>query len=193
MIPIDDIFTFQIGGFYGGNIGNILLSWEQAGFFTYILPFLLIFAIVFGILTRTKIFGAESKGINAVISIAIGLLALQFDFVPIFFAEIFPRLGIGLSVILALLILIGMFLPEENNKYANWLLLIVAVIVFLVVIGKSFGSTYGWWGSVYNWYSSAPELILVILVVAALIAVISSASGKKFRVPEYPPPVYRGP
>jgi len=191
MIPIGDILTLQIGGFYGGSIGNTLLAWEQAGFFSYVLPFLLIFAIVFGILTRTKVFGAESKGINAVISIAIGLLALQFDFVPMFFAEIFPRLGIGLSVILALLILIGMFLPEQNNKYANWLLLIVAVIVFLVVVGKSFASTYGWWGSVYNWYNSAPELILVVIVIGAIIAVISSASTNKFKVPEYPPPVYR--
>ena len=192
MIPIGDILIFQIGGYYGGSIGNTLLAWEQAGFFSYVLPFLLIFAIVFGILTRTKIFGAESKGINAVISIAIGLLALQFNFVPMFFAEIFPRLGIGLSVILALLILIGMFLPEQNNKYANWLLLIVAVVVFIVVLAKSFGQFY-WWGSLYNWYSSAPELILVVLVVGALAVVISSASKNKFKVPEYPQPVYRGP
>ena len=191
MIPIGDILMFQIGGYYGGSIGNTLLAWEQAGFFSYVLPFLLIFAIVFGILTRTKIFGAESKGINAVISIAIGLLALQFNFVPMFFAEIFPRLGIGLSVILALLILIGMFLPEQNNKYANWLLLIVAVVVFIVVLAKSFGQFY-WWNSVYNIYYH-PNIILGIIIVIAFIAVISSASKNKFKVPEYPPPVYRGP
>ena len=190
MISIGDVLMFQIGGYYGGSIGNILLSWEQAGFFTYVLPFLLIFAVVFGILTRTKMFGAESKGINAVISIVIGLLALQFDFVPMFFAEIFPRLGVGLSVILALLILIGMFLPEENNKYTNWLLLIVAVIVFIVVLAKSFGQFY-WWNSVYNIYYN-PNIILGIIIVAAFIAVISSASKNKFKVPEYPQPVYRG-
>src|SRR3989338_10579622 len=106
---------FQIGGFYGGSIGNMLLSWEQAGFFSYVLPFLLIFAIVFGILTKIKLFGAENKGLNAVVAIVVGLLSLQFSFVPIFFSEIFPRMGIGLSVILAVFILVGLFLPSRSE------------------------------------------------------------------------------
>ncbi len=41
---------------YGGAIGDVLSSWEQAGFFSYLLPFLLIFALVFGILTQIQLF-----------------------------------------------------------------------------------------------------------------------------------------
>ena len=41
-------FHFSYGYFQGGAIGNILNIWEQAGIFSYAIPFLLIFALVFG-------------------------------------------------------------------------------------------------------------------------------------------------
>ena len=76
------------GGFYGGAIGNLLSVWEQAGVFSYILPFLLIFAVVFGILMQTKMF-QQNRTINGIIALTVSLLSLQFAFVPVFFSEIF--------------------------------------------------------------------------------------------------------
>jgi len=175
MIPvIDSLLALQIGGFYGGSIGNMLLSWEQAGFFSYVLPFLLIFAIVFGILTKIKLFGAENKGLNAVVAIVVGLLSLQFSFVPIFFSEIFPRMGIGLSVILAVFILVGLFLPSQSETSSNWLMLAVGVIVFLVVITKTFG--YLGYGTEIPYFVSTnlPGIVMVILVIVAVGAVIGT-------------------
>ena len=192
MIPlIASILTFQIGGYYGGSIGNLLLYWEQAGFFSYILPFLLIFAVVFGILTKMKLFGDQNKGLNAVIAITVGLLSLQFNFVTIFFSEIFPRLGIGLSVILALFILVGLFLPSQSESVSNFLLLAVGVIVFLVVIMKTFGYLgYGFGISFFIW-DNLPLIILVILVIVAVGAVIGAKPPKKGWVS--PPPHWQNP
>ena len=73
----------QSFGFYGGSIGNLLAQWEQIGMFSYILPFLLLFALIFGILSRIKIF--DNKSLNTVISLAVSLMALQYDYVPRFF------------------------------------------------------------------------------------------------------------
>jgi len=53
---INELFFLQSHGFYGGSFGNLLLKLEGLGFFDYVLPFLIIFAMVFGILTRIKIF-----------------------------------------------------------------------------------------------------------------------------------------
>ena len=74
--------------------------------------FLLIFAVVYGILSTMNIFskGDKNKGVNAVIAIAVGLLALQWDYVPEFFSVIFPYAGIGISILLVALILMGLFL-----------------------------------------------------------------------------------
>src|SRR3972149_1922854 len=106
---LSNIVNFQFGGFYGGSFGDLLLYWEQLGVFSYVLPFLLIFAVVFGILTKIKVFG-DHRGLNAVIALVVGLLSLQYNLVPIFFSEIFPRVGIAISIILVLLVLVRLFL-----------------------------------------------------------------------------------
>src|SRR3989344_3079797 len=98
-------------------IGLILQQWADLGIFYYVLPGLLVFALVFAILQKAKIFGdgKESKGINAVIAGAVALMSLQFDAVPVFFQIIFPKVGIGLSIILAAMILVGLFVDFEKG------------------------------------------------------------------------------
>jgi hypothetical protein len=178
---LEHILSFQFGGFYGGDIGSLLASWEQAGVFSYVLPFLLIFAIVFGILSKIKIFG-ENRALNAVIALVVGLLALQFELVPIFFSEIFPRLGVALSVILALIILAGLFF-DVNNKVVQYLFLGVALIAFLIVLMKTSGQL-GWYSS-YWWYANWKGILGVAVIIGALIAVISSGA-KRPDVPSIP-------
>ncbi len=172
---LDQIFTLQFRGFYGGTFGELLSYMEQAGFFAYVLPFLLIFALVFGILTRTQIF-KNNKAINAVLAFVVGLLALQFDFVPIFFSEIFPRLGVGLAIILALLILAGLFF-DPKNKLINYSLLAVGVIIFFVVLIQ----TAGWvgWTSGFFLYNSWPTIVMIIVVLAVVALVVNSLGPKK--------------
>ena len=95
-----------------GDVTSMLNYWADIGVFAYILPFLLIFAVVYGILSKINILGEQgkNKGVNAVISVAVGLLALQFDYVPHFFSMIFPYAGMGISVLLVALILANLFL-----------------------------------------------------------------------------------
>jgi len=177
---LDKIFTLQFRGYYGGSFSELLVYMEQVGFFAYVLPFLLIFALVFAILTRTQIF-KNNKAINGVIAFVVGLLSLQFDFVPIFFSEIFPRLGVGLAIILALLILAGLFF-DPKNKFVNYGLLAVGIIVFLVVLVQ----TAGWvgWYSGYWWYDNWPKIILVLVVMGILAAIINSVGPTKRQLPK---------
>ena len=160
-------------GFGGGTIGNTLAQWEQAGFFSYLLPFLLIFAVVFGVLTRSKIFGESNKGVGTIISLAVALMALQFDFVPVFFSEIFPRLGVGLAVILVAIILLGIFATKSQMGTFFWLGAVVGVVVLI----KSFGAS-GWTSGVWfsdNWMN----IILAVLILFGIIAVIGGGGSKE--------------
>jgi hypothetical protein len=163
------------GSFYGGSIGDLLASWEQAGVFSYMLPFLLIFALVFGILTRVQVF-KDNRAINGIIALVVGLLALQFDLVPIFFSEVFPRLGVALSVILALLILVGLFV-DPDNKAVGYGLLGIALIIFIIVIVQ----TAGWvgWQSGFFWYDNWPAILGVLAFFGLLIAIIASVGPKR--------------
>src|SRR3990172_5798244 len=101
------------------SIAYILNQWQTAGVFDYILPFLLVFAIVFGILASTNILGSQ-KGVNVIIALVVGLLSIRLGLVQRFFTELFPRLGVGLAVILALLILTGLFISDDETRYWLW-------------------------------------------------------------------------
>jgi len=176
----EHFLSFQFGGFYGGDIGNLLAYWEQLGVFSYLLPFLLIFAVVFGILMKIKVLG-ENRALNGVIALVVGLLALQFELVPIFFSEIFPRVGVAISIILVLLILVGLFL-DPNSKVINYGLLGVGGIIFLLVLINTAG--YLGWYSAYWWYANWPSILLGVVVIAIFFAIISSTGSKK-GVPEF--------
>jgi len=131
------------------TIADILNQWQTAGVFDYILPFLLIFSVVFGILASTNILGKQ-KGVNVIVSLVVGLLALRLGFVQLFFAQIFPRLGVGIGVILALLILTGLFVNKKEARYWMWGIAGVAVLIWLFVLVNSFQSV-GWLG-IYGGY-----------------------------------------
>jgi len=161
------------GVYTGGSFGDLLYQWEQMGMFAYILPFLLIFAVVYGVLDRTKIFSGKDKegkdigaaSVNAIIAIVVGLMALQFQMVSVFFAEIFPRLGVGLSVILAVLILVGMFLPKK--PFSLYVMFILSGIIAIIVIARSF-DWVGWSSNISWWNQNSGAIIGVIFILIVL-------------------------
>ena len=161
---IGDFISLAFAGFEGGAIGNMFAQWEASGVFSYMLPFLLIFAVVFGILTQTKIF-KESRAINGIIAFVVALMALQFNFVSVFFSEVFPRMGVGLIVILIVMILLGMFAP--NRTWVTVTFFIIAAIVLISVLVGSAGAL-GWTSGGFlgniNWAGILPYIIIIIII-----------------------------
>ena len=172
----ETLFLQGFGYFGGGSFGNLLSRLQQLGFFDYVLPFLIIFALVFGILTKTKIFD-QNKGINAIIALAIGLMALQFDLVPRFFSELFPRLGIGLAFILTIMVLGGLFWDTEGQAL-NYILLGISAIIIIIVLAST-AEVSSWWYSWSFYYSNFGDILIVIGVVAVMIAVVATANSKE--------------
>ena len=164
-----------VGGFFGYSIGDVLNRWADFGVFAYVLPFLMVFALVYGILSKSNIIG-ENKGVNATIALAFGLLALQFDYVSGFYASIFPYAGMGLAVLLIALILLGL-VGVRAGMATNWIWLGLGVVIFLFVLMGALGDTYWLGGIGYNLADSAPAL-LAILIILGLMALIIWGGGK---------------
>ncbi len=157
------------------SIAEILNQWQVYGVFDYVLPFLLIFAVVFGILTSTNIIGKQ-KGVHVIVALVVGLLALRLGFVQQFFSEIFPRLGVGIAVILALLILTGLFIHEGEAKYWMYGIAAVAVIIWIITIVGTFENV-GWLGSYGYVEDYAGVIIGAILLIGVILAVVASKAG----------------
>jgi len=160
------------------TIADVLNQWQAAGVYDYLLPFLLIFSIVFGILESTRILGTQ-KGVHVIVSLVVGLLAIRLGLVQRFFTEIFPQLGVGLAVILSLLILTGLFINSAEAKYWMWGIAGVAVIVWLIVLVNSFQNV-GWLGGYGGYLGDYAGLIIgAVLLLGVIIAVVASKSEGK--------------
>jgi len=162
------------------SVTDILNRWNEMGAFSYILPFLLIFAVVYGILEKSRMFDVkEGEGkykpnhaVHGTIAVAVGLLALQFDFVPTFFATVFPRFGVGLAIFLVFIILTGLFYSEKDDR-GNFLVIgvIIAIAITLWAL-----SSWDFWGDQWGlgfWFQENFWAILIgIIVVVAIYLIV---------------------
>jgi len=183
---LSDLLFTAWSGYSGGSIGNLLAQWEQAGVFSYVLPFLLIFALVAGILGQMKLF-KNNRAVGSIIALAVALMALQFDTVPRFFSEIFPNFGIGIAIMLVLLILIGLFMDPDKPGLQYALLGVGAIIVIVILLNTS--GKLGWsfgeavtnsWG---NLIGIIVVLVLVIMVIAAMGKKNKGGGGSSYKSP----------
>jgi len=173
------------------TVTEVLNQMNEAGVFSYVIPFLLIFAVVFALLQKTGILGdKENKGIHAVVGIAVGLLALQFDIVSTFFSVIFPRMGVGLSVFLVLLIFIGFFFNGKDKKdkplinKLQWIGYLVGIGVAVWALTSwgemGYGGSYfldfefGWWLREYFW-----SLIILGGLIGLIVWVVNGGKDNK--------------
>lgn len=168
----------------GGTFGNILFYLEQNGVFAYLLPFLMIFAMVFGILNKVKIFGEDTRGINIVLSVSVALMALQLNFVSYFFEQIFPRMGIMLAIIFVVLLVVGMFWKTDNKGVKTFMGILMFIGVSVIVF-QSFGdsfmlSGYGSsWAITYWLEENMGALIVGILLVGGVFATVLGGTKTK--------------
>ncbi len=159
-----------------GSIADIFYQWEYLGVFDFLLPFLLVFAVVFGVLSSTKFLGSN-RGVYVIIAVVIGLLALRWQFFfSEFLAEIFPRLGVGLAVIITLLILVGMFIAEDEARYWGWGLGAIGAIIAIIIFYQTFDRLgYSTWGFGND---TAGLIILAVLLIGVIIAVAASGGNR---------------
>ncbi|MBS3073020.1 hypothetical protein J4477_04260 [Candidatus Pacearchaeota archaeon] len=175
-------------------LGVLLQQLADMDIFFYVLPFLLIFALVFGILEKANILGpgagkggnrGDNRNINAVIALAVGLLAIQFDQVPVFFSVIFPKLGIALSILLAALILVGLFVDLNRNGGPALVFFGLGAVAFVIIVLYSF-QDYVWWQGGW-WQDNFSALVAAGVVIAFVFLVVSSGHHD----PKSPPYVMR--
>jgi hypothetical protein len=159
------------------SIGEIFNQWEQMGIFTLVLPFLLIFAVVYAILNKSKVLG-ENKGVQAVIAFSVGLLAIINPDVTNFFQVIFPRVGVGISVLLIAIILVGL-IASAGTKWATTLTAVLfglGGLIFLIIIFTTFADL-NWFADRMQWSEAIPTLIAVGIIITFVVLIIKGGKS----------------
>ncbi|HLC99106.1 MAG TPA: hypothetical protein VJC00_03810 [Candidatus Nanoarchaeia archaeon] len=160
-----------------GYFDNAIIWLDQIGVADVIVPFFLVFAIVFGVLQKTKILGdpREKKNLNVIIALLLGLAVVfphvtgkypsQYDVVEIMNMAL-PQVSLVIVAVIMVLLLIGLFGGEANwvtGPFAG----LIALLAFVLVV-YIFGAAANIWG--YAWWldwlrdPDTQALIIVLLV-----------------------------
>lgn len=149
----------------GFNFRDLIYNWEAIGVYDLFLPFLLIFAVMFAILSQTRVLG-DHRGVNIIISLAIGLLSTRFPVVTQFFGVVFANFGIALAGLIVLLVMTGLFVSSKNMEAWTKLIYGAGVIGAVVVVVSAING-FSWFGSPWwqrNWTTVLWLIIGVLLI-----------------------------
>ncbi len=168
------------------NFNNFFIMLSDLGVLDSLLPFILIFTILFAILQKTKIIGEGRKNFNVMVALTLSLMVViphiigsypdpQKDPIVIINTAV-PNVSIVIVAILMVLLLIGIFgknLDIAGTSLAGW----VAIGAFLAV-ALIFASAAGWLGEfglpAFLEDPDTQALIVMILVFGIIIMFITS-------------------
>ncbi len=119
----------------------LVANLNALGFFGFLLPWVFVFAISYGLLTKMKVF--ENPRIVGVISLVFAFFVIGFGgpFLAGFFVNLFGYAAVVIAGILVIALFVTMsggdFSKLFDNKAAAAVLVGVGIIVFFIAIGGS--------------------------------------------------------
>ncbi|MEM4336972.1 MAG: hypothetical protein QXG86_03130 [Candidatus Woesearchaeota archaeon] len=171
---------------------------EEIGIYDVVLPFLLVFTIMFAILEKTKIFGFEDaekkytrKNLNSMVAFVTAFLVVASSKLVAIINQTISQIVILLVLAILFMILIGVFLGDKElvfDRESKWFIfwslfmLIGIFLIFLNAIKTKEGKSWlevGWGWIASNWNSTVAGSIILILVVLGFMYYIITPSKPK--------------
>jgi len=169
---------------------RILDSW---GLTDVMLPFLLIFVVIFALMAKTRVLGEDKKKYNLVVALVVALLVViphvlnyyppEADVVEIMNTAL-PQVSIIAVAVIMLLILVGLFGGEAKwmgSSLSGWIAIISFIIILII-----FGGAAGWWAN-WTWFDNffgaeTVAIIVMVLVFAIIVWWITRGEDKEKEV-----------
>ncbi|MBN2420747.1 hypothetical protein JXB27_00550 [Candidatus Woesearchaeota archaeon] len=148
-------------------LSQVIIDIEKTGFFDYALPFMVTFAIFYGILEKTKIFGKKSGKINMVFSLVFSLTILPFV-QNVNYTTYLAKMAfiiVGFVCLAMILGIIGYRFEKMKNA-----LLFGLIAVFFIIATEFFHLSF----------SNLPaEALYFVLVAAVFLIIVWFVTGAK--------------
>ncbi|MBU0470400.1 MAG: hypothetical protein KKA62_03190 [Nanoarchaeota archaeon] len=165
----------------------------KIGVYDVILPFLLVFTIIFAILEKTKIFGIEKvneteyskKNINAMVAFVIAFLVIASAQLVAIINEVMANVVLLLVLVICFLLLAGAMISDQQfslEKFPNWqkflmgLMFLGIVLIFLNALGwlEYIFGLFVYWNS--DW---AASIIFMMVIIGFIVFITWSKDGEK--------------
>jgi peptidoglycan/LPS O-acetylase OafA/YrhL len=146
------------------------------------LPFLLVFALIFAILEKSKLLGDDKHQINAIIGFVIAGLFISFYNYVTMLQQFMIFLVISLIIIFVFMLFYGFVAGTKDGdifKEQKWLKLGLGIIFFIALVVATLIIT-NTWGTVKDFFTSGTvgtNIIFGIIIIVAIAAVLFG--GKK--------------
>ncbi len=170
---------------FGGTFSGISSLFQQYGLLDVLLPFLLVFTIIFAVLQKSKILG-EKKQFNVIIALVVAITFIAphisggypTGYDPVLIVnQALPGISLVAVAVIMLLLLLGIF--GAGFLEGAIPLIAIAAVAFVVWI---FGSAAGFWTnpttSFYWWTPELTQLLIVIAVFGLIVWWITKEDGK---------------
>jgi len=166
---------------------------KSFGFFDIVLPFILVFTIVFAILEKTKILGKEDKkNVNALVAFAVGLFVVAASNIVDVLRDALPVISLLLVVLLSAMLLVGTIHGDEEFKYFaqnmfwRWFLTIALIISVLLIFANFIKTDDGdtwlevFWDFVSRDFDSGPVVssIIFLAIIIFVVWAVGWSGGK---------------
>lgn len=138
------------------------------GFFGFLLPWIFMFTVAFGLLVKSKVLG-DDKRVAAVVSLVLAFFIVGFGgpFLANFFVSVVGMAAVVLVGILAVVLFISMAgIPIEDlakNKAVLAALIGIGIVIFVVALGA--------WAVVVD--PTTIAIVLMIIIMALTFAFVT--------------------
>lgn len=155
-----------------------------------VLPFILVFSLVYAVLQKSEILGKGKNQLDALVSFSVALLTIAFANAVSVIVQLVPVLAVGLVVLLVFMVMWGMayepgeFEMHQYVKYAIGVLAALATTIALLYYTGSIDSITDYFDTSDNGLWS--NIFFIVLIVGAIAVVLGfsgssapSSDGKK--------------
>ncbi|MBR9700503.1 hypothetical protein GOV11_01415 [Candidatus Woesearchaeota archaeon] len=161
-------------------MSNSLAFLGEIGMYDVVLPFLLIFTIVFGILEKSKIFGSEKvgdktysrKNLNAMVAFCTGFFVVASTQLVAIINEFVAGMALILLIIIMFMIMVATFHKQQDADgldLTKWMTPLVTFVIISIVL--IFLSAANWldviWAYIaFDWDSTIVGTLALLLIIA---------------------------
>jgi len=165
----------------------------KLGVYDVILPFLLVFTIIFAILEKTKIFGTDKstgqelpkKNINAMVAFVVAFLVIASTKLVGIINEVMANVVLLVILGVCFLLLVGVFFAGKDefslDKFPAWQqFFMVVMLIGIVVI---FLNALGWLQFIFSLFQNinadwAATLIFIIIIIGFMVWITYTPKGE---------------